>query len=131
MCHTQNALHSNVAALYINGSLREQRDMRSLASLKEAVLSQVQGIVGQATEISCSFGGPGVMQSPHGAGEGHGDKAWMMKGKLHAPPERWAPSMSDDDGDRDDGDGRCNDDDDRNHDDYYHGEMIGDDDDGR
>ena len=67
VCHTQNALHANVAALYVNGSLREQREIRSPASLKDAVLSQVQGIVGQATELQCTFGGAEADSSPLGA----------------------------------------------------------------
>jgi hypothetical protein len=67
VCHTQNTLHANVAALYVNGSLREQREIRSPASLKDAVLSQVQGIVGQATELQCTFGGAEADSGPSGA----------------------------------------------------------------
>lgn len=42
--HSQNKLQSNVAALYVDGSLREQRELRSGLSLKDAVLNQVENV---------------------------------------------------------------------------------------
>jgi hypothetical protein len=58
--HSHHMLHSSVAALYVNGLLREQGQLRSGLSLKTAMLHQVHGVV-SATSVSLSaaFGSSG------------------------------------------------------------------------
>ena len=55
--HSHHRLLSSVAALYVNGLLREQGQLKTGLSLKATMLNQVQGIVSAASAtLTASFG---------------------------------------------------------------------------